>query len=87
MDDSRLHNCELANCLAENFLSTSSRKRFRNSVKNNLNLMGIGVGNWETLTSDRQQWRHLTACVDSFESNKVLVLGSKELGGRMEVPC
>ena len=49
--------------------------------------MEIGVSNWETSISDHEQWRHLTACVESFESNRVLVLGSKELGGRVEVPC
>ena len=52
-----------------------------------LNFMEIRVGNWETSTSDDEQWRHLTACVESFESNRVLVLGSKELGGTVEVPC
>ena len=38
--------------------------------------MEIGVSNWETLTSDHKQWIHLTACVESFESNRLLVLGS-----------
>ncbi len=33
--------------------------------------MEIGVSNWETSISDHEQWRHLTACVESFESNRV----------------
>ena len=48
------------------------RKRFKDCVKDNLKLMGIEIDEWETATSDRDQWRRLTASgVKTFESNRV----------------